>query len=138
MLYKIFCTFCCNKKKICVKYLYLRKSIFPETKKEKKLYVTNTFFWYKLPLFALGNHFFFSRRYVMYSNIFSSSDIKGSMGRRLYYATKTKVSDNEIRFKWLFRWRSFIIKRNNCGKFVTPVYMPHMLYFERLTIGGIC
>jgi hypothetical protein len=59
------------------------------------------------------------------------------MGRRLYYPTETKVSDNEMNFKWLCRWRCFIIKRNNCRKIGTPGYMPLMLYFERLTIGGI-
>jgi hypothetical protein len=39
----------------------------------------------------------------MYCSIFSSSDIKGAMGRRLYYPAETKVSDNEMNFKWLFR-----------------------------------
>ena len=45
----------------------------------------------------------------MYCSMFSSSENKG---RKLYYPTQTAVSDNEITFKWLFRWRCFIIKRN--------------------------
>jgi hypothetical protein len=35
--------------------------------------------------------------------MFSSSDMKGAMGRRLYYPPQTKLSDNEVMFKWLFR-----------------------------------
>ena len=137
-LYKYFVRFDVTRKN-CVKYRYLRKGIFTETKKEKKN-------WMLLTLFSDKNYrfshweitFFFGRSYVMYCSIYSSSVSKGSMGRRPYYPTETKVSDNEIRFKWLFRLRCFIIKRNNCGKIGTPVYMPHMLYFERLTIGGVC
>jgi hypothetical protein len=49
-----------------------------------------------------------------------------------------KFSDNGVMLKWLFRWICFMIKWNICGKIGTPGYMPLILYFERLTIGGIC
>ena len=35
----------------------------------------------------------------MYCSMFSSSDVKGAIGRSLYYPTQTKFSANEIIFK---------------------------------------
>ena len=35
----------------------------------------------------------------MYCSMFSSSDVKGAIGRILYYPTQIKVSVNKIMFK---------------------------------------
>jgi hypothetical protein len=48
-----------------------------------------------------------------------------------------KVSDNEIKFKWLFRLNALL--SGVFGKVSTPRYaMSFKLSFEHLTLGAIC